>query len=209
MDLPPRQYTELIREEGKPLRLGMVLKNRLAFRLYGFEETDQPQILSAQETTPLRIGLEGTSKKTPPAWLAGDFNGDGSDDLLLTAPELSRLHLYSGGPEGLDPEPQRIDTLSEAGHLSRMANGDILVVSTKEKIAAIHAAKDLAQFPRILQAPGDVLAGCALETGNEAWLVCRNEEKKLMLARLPCDGTEVLTQTEERSQRGAGLPAAR
>jgi hypothetical protein len=190
VDLAPRQYTELIREENKPLRLGMVLKNRLAFRLYGFEEMDQPQIMDAQDTTPRRIGLEGTSRKAAPAWLVGDFNGDGYDDLLVTAPELSRLHLYPGGEEGLDPEPERIDTLSQAVHLSRMASGEILVVSSKEKIAAVHSAQDLAQFPRILQAPGDVLAGCAVESGSEAWLVCKDEDKKLKLARIPGDGTE-------------------
>ncbi len=190
VDLPPRQYTEILHHEGKAPRLGMVLKNRLAFRLYSYEEIDQPQLLAEQETAPRRIGLEGTNKKASPAWLAGDFNGDAYDDLLVAAPELSRMHLYWGGAEGLNPEPERIDTLSEADHLSRMANGDVLVVSKKEKIAAVHSAQTLSQFPRILDAPGDVLAGCAVESGSDAWLVCKDEDKKLILARTPGDGSE-------------------
>lgn len=168
----------------------MVLQNRLAFRLYGFEEKDQPPLMAAQEIAPRRIGLEGTSKKASPAWLVGDFNGDGLDDLLVAAPELSRLHLYLGGPNGLNPEPQRIDTLSDVDRISRLANGNILVVSKKEKIAAIHSADDLSKFPKILKTPGQVLAGCALESGNKAWLVCKTKDKKLKLVCMPFDGTE-------------------
>ncbi len=190
VDLPPRQYTEIIDVEGEAPRLGMVLQNRLAFRLYGFEEIEQPQLMAVQETAPRRIGLEGTSKKSSPAWLAGDFNNDQYDDLLVAAPELSRMHLYLGNAEGLNPEPQRIDTLSEVDQMSRMANGDVLVVSKKEKIAAVHTAGNLDQFPRILQTPGDVLTGCAMQTANEAWLVCKNEDKKLKLVCVPSDGTD-------------------
>jgi len=116
--------------------------------------------------------------------VAADFNADGYDDLLVAAPELSRLHLYSGSAGGLDPEPRRIDTLSETIRLSRLANGDILVVSKKEKIAALHSAEDLDGFPTILQTPGNVLAGCAIESGDDCWLVCKNDEKELQLARL-------------------------
>ncbi len=190
VDLPPRQYTEVIRAEGKPARLGVVLQSRLSFRTYGFEETEQPPLLEAREITPRRIGLEGTSKKASPAWLTGDFDGDAYDDLLIAAPELSRLHLYSGQADGLNPEPKHIDTLSELTHLSRMVDGDILVISTKEKIAAIHTAGNLSQFPRILKTEGDVLTGCALASANEAWLVTKNEDKVVKLVRIPADGAE-------------------
>ncbi len=190
VDVPPRQYMDILPSEGQAPRLGMVLQNRLAFRIYGFEEQEQPRIMAAQEIAPSRISLEGTSKKANPAWLSADFNNDGLDDLLLAAPELSRLHLYLGGKNCLAPEPQRIDTLSEAGRMSRMDNGDILVVSAKEKIAAVHAGTDLSQFPQILKTPGDVLAGCAVS--NEAWLVCK-KEKELKLVRMTFDGAEAVT----------------
>ncbi len=190
IDLPLRQYTGILKPEGAPPKVGIVLRNRLAFRTYGFEEKEQPSLLDAQEVSPGRIGLEGTNKKADPAWVAADFNADGYDDLLVAAPELSRLHLYSGGPEGLDPEPRRIDTLSAADRISRLANGDILVVSKKEKIAALHSANDLDRFPTILKMPGDVLAGCAVESGNECWFICKDSEKTLQLARLEQDHTK-------------------
>jgi hypothetical protein len=207
VDLPPRQYTEIIRLDNEAPRLGMVLKNRLAFRLYDFEEVEQPQILDAQETTPCRIGLEGTSTKASPAWLAGDFNGDTYDDLLVAAPELSRLHLYLGTTKGLNPEPERIDTLSEVTHLSRRANGDVLVVSKKEKIAALHSVQALRQFPRILSTPGDVLTGCAIAANNEVWMVCKDEEKNLKLVCVPDNAAEQRIYDLDMRNDPAGLLA--
>lgn len=191
IDLPPRQYMDILQPEGPEPQIGMVLRNRLAFRIYGFAEKEQPPLLDSQEVSPARIGLEGASKKTAPAWVAADFNADGYGDLLVAAPELSRLHLYSGSADGLDPEPRRIDTLSDATRLSRLANGDILVVSKKEKIAALHSAEALDRFPAILNTPGDVLAGCAIESTNEAWFVCKNDEKELQLVRMENGGEAV------------------
>ncbi len=190
IDLPLRQYVALLKPEGSPPKIGMVLRNRLAFRTYGLEEKEQPPLLESQEVSPARIGLEGAGKKDAPAWVAADFNADGYDDLLVAAPELSRLHLYSGSAEGLDPEPRRIDTLSEVVRISRVADGGILVVSKKEKIAALHSAAALDRFPAILKTPGSVLAGCAIESADACWLVCKNDDKQLELVLLEEDGTQ-------------------
>jgi len=190
VDLPPRQYMDILQSESTAPQLGLVLQNRLAFRTYGFEEKAQPALMAAQEIVPRRLGLEGINKKSDPAWLQGDFNHDGYADLLVAAPELSRLHLYWGQAGGIDPEPVRIDTLSEVERISRLANGDILVISQKEKIAAIHSASDLEAFPEILKTPGDVLAGCAVGAANEAWFICKNDERELQLVCLSTeDGT--------------------
>jgi hypothetical protein len=182
---------DVLQPEGWKPRIGMVLRNRLAFRIYGFAEEEQPPLLSAQEISPARIGLEGTDGKAVPAWVAADFNNDGYDDLMVGAPELSRLHLYMGSANGLDPEPRRIDTLSDASGISRLANGDLLVVSKKEKIAALHAAESIERFPVILKTPGNVVAGCAVGSGDDCWFVCRDEERALQLARLEQDGSRV------------------
>lgn len=191
VDLPRHQYMDILQAEGFETQVGMVLQNRLAFRTYGFTQEEQPALLDAQEFSPGRIGLEGTNKKANPAWLAGDFNQDGFGDLMVAAPELSRLHLYKGTAEGLDPEPERIDTLSEVTRLSRSANGDILVVSKKEKIAALHVASDIKHFPTILKTPGNVLAGCAIESSDKSWFVCKNDEKELQLVQMEKAGAEV------------------
>ena len=183
IDLPQRQYMDILQSDGIDPQVGMVLRNRLAFRLYDFVEDVQPPLMEAQEVSPGRIGLEGTSKKANPAWLVDDFNLDGIDDMLIAAPELSRLHLYSGTAEGLDPTPQRIDTLSDVVRMSRSANGDVLVVSKKEKIAALHAFADIARFPAVQKLPGDVLAASSVETGNEVWFTCKNSDKELLLVK--------------------------
>jgi len=191
IDLPPKQHMGILQPENSAPQIGVVLRNRLAFRTYGFIEKEHPPLVEAQEISPRRIGLEGTSKKAAPAWLAADFNANGYDDLLVAAPELSRLHLYGGGDSGLNPEPQRMDSLSGVTSISRLADGDILVVSKKKKIAALHRAGKIGQFPTILKTPGDVLAGCAIESGNECWFVCKNDAKKLKLARIKMGSQKV------------------
>lgn len=183
VDLPPRQYMDILQADDIDPKVGMVLRNRLAFRLYDFVEKEQPQLMEAQEVSPSRIGLEGTNKKADPAWIADDFNDDGMDDLLVAAPELSRLHLYSGTEEGLDPTPQKIDTLSEVVRMSRTANGDVLVVSKKEKIAALHSGSDLKKFPTVQKLPGDVLSACAVESNGDVWFVCKDSDKELLLVK--------------------------
>jgi hypothetical protein len=191
IDLPPRQYMDILQAPGTDPQIGMVLRNRLAFRLYDFIEKEQPQLLEAQEISPGRIGLEGTNKKASPAWVSGDFNQDGLDDLLVAAPELSRLHLYYGTPTGLNPEPERIDTLSDVVRMSRSANGDVLVVSTKEKIAAVHSIADLKRFPAIQKLPGDVLAASTVASDNSSWFICKNSDKELMLVKQEPEAHEI------------------
>lgn len=183
VDLPPRQYMDILQLEGSEPQIGMVLRNRLAFRLYNFIEKKQPKLLEVQEVSPGRIGLEGTNKKSSPAWVVADFNADGLDDLLIAAPELSRLHLYTSTESGLDPDPIRIDTLSEVVRMSRSANGDILVFSKKEKIAAVHSASDLKKFPTIQKLPGDALAASTVASGNDIWFVCKDSQKDLLLVQ--------------------------
>ncbi|QBG48974.1 hypothetical protein EGM51_16785 [Verrucomicrobia bacterium S94] len=189
VDLPPRQYMDILQSENIDAKVGMVLRNRLAFRLYDFIEKEQPQLMEAQEVSPSRIGLEGTSKKDNPAWVAGDFNHDGMDDLLVAAPELSRLHLYFGTETGLNPTPEKIDTLSDVVRMSRTSTGDILVLSQKERIAALHKADDLKKFPAIQKLPGDVLAASAVESNGEIWFTCKNSDKELLLVK-QSDGEE-------------------
>lgn len=184
IDLPPRQFMKVFEPEGAAPVIGMILRNRLAFRMYDFSREPFLPLLEAQEAAPSRIGLEGSGTKLPPAWTAADFNGDGYGDLLVAAPELSQLHLYRGSADGMTPEPQRIDSLSDVSRISRLAGGDLLVVSRKEKIAALHAGDAIDRFPTILTTPGDVLAGCGIESGAVCWFVCKDEEKNLSLVRL-------------------------
>ena len=181
--LPSGQFRLLLGKDSGHPKLAMVLQSRLAFRIYNFEEKPRTELMESQETTPLRIGLEGTEGKNEPAWIVGEFNGDKFEDLLIAAPELSRMHLYAGTKTGLEPEPKPIDSLSQIDRISQFANGDILVISRKEQIAAIHTEKNLSRFPQTLSAPGEVLAGCANESSKYCWLVCKDDDKNIQLVR--------------------------
>lgn len=181
--LPPIKYLEHISSEHAPAQIGTVLRNRMAFRLYGFEEVEQSPLLESLEVTPGRIGLEGASRKDPAPWICRDFNSDQNDDLLIAAPELSQLHLYLSDQNGINPEPQRIGSLSKITHLSQLANGDLLVISQAEKTAAIHAATHLEQFPSILPIPGEILAGSTLAGSDLCWFTVKNSDKKHELIR--------------------------
>ncbi|MBN2686047.1 MAG: VCBS repeat-containing protein [Pontiellaceae bacterium] len=183
IQLPSSQFRILLGKDSDDPKLGMVLQSRLAFRTYRFEEKDRPALMETQETSPLRIGFEGTGGQDEPAWLVGDFNGDKFSDLLVAAPQLSRIHLYAGVENGLNPQPTPIDSLSQIERMSKLSNGDVLVISTKEKIVAVHTAGSLDQFPKVLKTPGEVLAGCGIESGKACWLVCKDEDGELQLAR--------------------------
>jgi hypothetical protein len=131
------------------------------------------------------------SKKAAPCWVVADFNADGYDDLLLSAPELSQLHLYKGGATGLNPEPKRIDTLSSVNRVARGTNNNLLVISRTEKTAALHAGADLEKFPTLFKLPGDVLAGNTIENKDICWFVCKDSDKKLQLVRTEEQGEKV------------------
>jgi hypothetical protein len=121
--------------------------------------------------------------------VAGDLDGTAGDDLLVTTPEASQLLLYKGGADGLLPAPHPIDTLSEVDSIGRAGNGDILAISRREKAAAIHRKGRLAEFPDMLQVPGEVVAGAASETGpGYFWLVTRATNEAFRCLQLDATG---------------------
>ena len=49
IDLPLRQYMDILQTNGESPQIGMVLRNRLGFRLYDFIQNEQPALMEAQE----------------------------------------------------------------------------------------------------------------------------------------------------------------
>lgn len=191
MELPPMRFTCLLPGgSGVAPRLGGVLKNGLGIRLYGFSKQTQPVLLQTEEIVPQMIALTGGGKKGAPAWAVADFNSDGYDDMLVAAPELSQLHLYSGCREGLKVKPEEIDTLSAVDSVDRLAGGDLLVVSRVEKTAAIHSAKELSRFPAVVKLPGEAVVGTCLRGRERMFFVCRGEDRNPVLVESGRDGVE-------------------
>jgi hypothetical protein len=159
LPLPALQSLRKVKlnKENKP-QLAVLLKNGMILRLYEFTRKNQGHLLDQPDLLPQRLPLLGVGRKEPPTWLTADFNHDGYSDFCVTAPLLSQVHLYRGGPSGLQPIPEKFDSLTAIKTMQLTAKGDLLVYSAAEKAIALHQAKNLAQFPQLFKAPGKPLA---------------------------------------------------
>jgi hypothetical protein len=139
-------------------QLAVLLKNGLILRLYGFQPRSQGHLLERVTVSTHRLPLLGVGQKEAPTWLTADFNRDGYSDFCVAAPLLSQVHLYMGGPAGLQSLPQRIDSLSAIKTIKCTPKGDLVVFSAAEKAIALHPAGHLTGFPQFFKAPGKPLA---------------------------------------------------
>lgn len=156
-------------------QLAVMLKNGMVLRLYGFKRKTQRHLLDQVSVRTRRLSLDGLSRKDRPTWVTADFNNDGYEDFCAAAPQLSQLHLYLGGPNGLNPVPRAIDSLTAVGGVKRTAAGDIVVFSAAEKAIALHSAKNLERFPVIFKAPGKPVA---MTVGRPASVFAVYKDKK-------------------------------
>lgn len=139
-------------------QLGVVLENGAVFRLLGCAKTQGPSLPCDGKVASVRLPLEGVGRGGSPAWAIGDLDGDGIDDLCVSAPELSQLRVHHGRADGFDPKPETIDTLLGVSKIILSKTGDIYVFSPKEKAIARHAAKALKKFPTLLKTPAKPVA---------------------------------------------------
>ncbi|OVE73383.1 hypothetical protein BVX94_04030 [bacterium B17] len=182
LELPSQRYVRLLnKDNGSKPQLGCVLKNGLGVRLYDFVMKKQPELLESDEVVPQMIALSGGGKNGAPAWTVADINRDDYDDMLVSAPELSQLHLYFGSKDGLEVQPKEIDTLSSIDSIDMLGDSGILVVSKGEKSAAIHNIKKLSEFPVILDLPGEMVVGTSLRGKDRMFFVTRNKARKFTL----------------------------
>lgn len=160
-------------EDGDAAQLAVVLERGIGVRLYHYAAARTAEMLSEDELMPARIAIRGAGKSAP-CYVVADVDADGYEDLFVAAPELSRVMLFRGGEEGLQIPGEVMDTTADVVAMSRLASGDLLVVSRREKMAALHRADDLKAFPRVIEAGGDVLAGGSF--GRTLLLVTRNDD---------------------------------
>jgi hypothetical protein len=139
-------------------QLAVMLQNGLVLRLYGFKREKQSHLLDQVAVQPQRLPLMGMDRKITPTWVTADFNNDGYNDFCVAAPLLSQVHLYKGGPSGLHPVPQTIDSLTSIKKMKQTRKGDLVVFSAAEKAIALHSNKNLGNFPRFFKAPGNPIA---------------------------------------------------
>lgn len=177
--LPAATFIHSFEAGSGPARIGTVLRNRSGYRLYSIRQTDRPDPRKTDQITVRRIALENSDTARIAPWCAGDFDQDGYDDLISAAPQLSQLHLYSGTPDGLEPQPRRIDTLSDVTTLEKLDDGRLLVISRAEKSAALHDATLSEAFPKPVRTRGEVLAGTA-GPHDTLYLVCKEKEQLLL-----------------------------
>lgn len=194
LELPPMRHVRLIEQGGdtRP-RLGCVLRDGLGFRLYDYATLTEPPLLESDEVVPRRIAFEGLTRKETPPWTVHDVNGDGYDDFVVAAPELSRLHVYHGEADGIRAEPEALDTLSHVSGISATSAGDLLVVSRKEKATALHRQGAQTGFPPLLRTPGEAIVADVRPADNAICAVCRTEDGNYVLAVGAGAGAEMTT----------------
>jgi hypothetical protein len=144
--------------ENRDSQLAVILQNGLVLRLYGFKRENQGHLMEQMTVQTQRLPLTGIDRKTTPSWAAADFNNDGYSDFCVAAPLLSQVHFYMGGPSGLHPIPQAVDSLTSIKTIKQTQDGDLVVFSAAEKAIALHANKNLAGFPQFFNAPGKPIA---------------------------------------------------
>lgn len=156
-------------------QLAVLLKNGMVLRTYGFKRKTRKHLLDQVSVRTRRLPLDGLNRKDSPAWVITDFDADGYDDFCVAAPQLSQLHLYMGGPGGLNPVPRTIDSLTAVRTVKRTASGDIVVHSAAEKAVALHSVKNPERFPVIFKAPGKPVA---MTVGQPASVFAVYKDKK-------------------------------
>jgi hypothetical protein len=159
LPLPAVQSLRKVELNGEDkAQLAVLLKNGMILRLYEFNWKKQGHLLDRAAVLPRRLPLLGVGRKEPPTWLVADFNNDGYSDFCVAAPLLSQVHFYMGGPSGLQPLPEKFDSLTSIKTMKQTVKGDLVVYSAAEKAIALHQAKNLAHFPLLFKAPGKPLA---------------------------------------------------
>lgn len=145
---------------GGACQLGMILKNGLILRLYGFESRAGKPLFGEgeNEVIPRRLPLKGISRKQAPSWTAADIDGDGYTDFCVAAPLLNQVHIYKGSDAGISFTPTAVDSLRDIKTMALTGQGDLVVFSEAEKAVAIHKNKNLTAFPLFLKAPGEPAA---------------------------------------------------
>jgi hypothetical protein len=182
LTLPPTRFAALVERKESPVPLlGGILHNGLGLRLYRFAEQTLEPLLQAQERSPQRLPLQGVDRRGAPVWLADDFNGDGRDDVLVAAPQLSQIHFYFGADDGLRGAPLKVDSLAGINSLSRTRDGRVLAVSKSENAAVLHDVARPDVFPQPVRLPGAVHLGMAQAGTNRLLFVCRDENRQWRL----------------------------
>lgn len=145
--------------------LAVVQKNGSILQLYEFTERKQKELADQQRISLLKAPLAGVSRNLDPSWTVNDFNNDGYSDICITAPRLSQIHLYYGTASGIQPIPQKIDSLANIHTLGSTDKGDIAVYSAQEKTIALHRRDQITSFPVYLKGPGEPQALRVVRSG--------------------------------------------
>lgn len=171
--LPGVRFVQKVRFPELPgNQLSVILKNGMVARVYAIDSLKPDPFLSGTQWVTDRVFLKGIGRKDQPAWVVSDLDRDGNQDLVMTAPRLSQVHVYGGSENGLCAEPRKIDSITAIRSLGVTGEGDLIVFSPKEKMIARHPGGQLDRYPEIIQTPGDPLA-IAVSDNSNFYTVCK------------------------------------
>ena len=158
LETPPLSTLKPIALVDQPAdQLLAILKNGVNIHHYELVRETSGTLWDAPALASLRLVAPGTGGKIPLSWAVADFNGDGRQDYALSAPELSRIMIHTGGDQGLNPVPQAVSTLHRIKSMGVDNRGDLYVFSPEENAIACHPAGAAAAFPGFVDLEGTPL----------------------------------------------------
>lgn len=169
-------------------QLMLILQNSVNLRLFEVVESVREKLYENTSMTTVRIGAKGVGRKLPMAWVVHDFNGDGFKDYCVSAPELSRLMVYWGKSNGLDPLPAVIDSLRRAKSIDVDSQGNLYVFSAQENAIACHPAGKLEVFPTFINLEGKLSVAAVSDRTPGIFYVSERQTNRFYFSYADIDG---------------------
>ena len=158
LDTPPLSALKQISLIDQPAdQLLAILKNAVNIHHYELVRETAGALWEAPALSTLRLVAKGTGGKLPLAWDVADIDGDGHQDYIVSAPELSRILVHAGGVQGLNPVGQEISSLRRIKSMGIDRQGDLYVFSPEENAVACHPAGAYTDFPDFVDLEGTPL----------------------------------------------------
>jgi hypothetical protein len=155
LDTPPLSTLKQISLIDQPAnQLLAILKNAANIHHYKLIRKAPGDIWEEPALATIRLVARGTGGKIPLSWAIRDFDGDGRQDYVVSAPELSRIMVHFAGDQGLNPVPREISSLRRIKSLGVDRRGDLYVFSPEENAIACHPAGDYTAFPAFVDLEG-------------------------------------------------------
>ena len=176
--------------EKSPDQLLAILQNGVNLRHYRLQREASGDMWEAPRLITARLVARGAGGKRPLSWTLADINRDGRQDYCVSAPELSRIMVHIGTPQGINPVPEEISSLRRIARLGADRRGDLYVFSPEENAVACHGAEAYAAFPAFVDLQGTPLVMDVSPWSEGVFSVVKRRNDRLYFCRADRGGVK-------------------